>query len=147
MNSSNTSWYGIAAGSLMCLGAGCIPLLPDNFDVDSPLRTVTEEEVGARFSVEEGLDDAMWLEIERVKEPGYVGGYLSTNDHRGSLIILLPGASAFSPGGPVDNARGFHLEFGAVMRERDYLTWSLALNECGTAYGQGDLQDVEEVVD
>ncbi|MCZ6766274.1 MAG: alpha/beta fold hydrolase [bacterium] len=129
----------------MCLCAGCV--IPINVEVDSPLRTITEEKLGARFSVEEGLEDAIWLEIERVDEPGYVGGYLSTNDHRGALIILLAGASTFSPGGPEENARDFHLELGTVMRERDYRTWSLALRECGTAYGQGDLRDAEEALD
>lgn len=127
--------------------AGCLPSFPLNVDVGAPNREVVDAGAGARFLSEEGLEDTFWLEIDRMGEPGAVGGYLSLGAHRGALVLLLPGASTFARGGTIGKTRGFHLEFGPLIRQQGYLTWTLATRECGTAYGQGDLADVIEAID
>jgi dienelactone hydrolase len=140
-------WY--AWAFVLAPSVGCLPALPDNTKAtDVPLRTIVREADGATFSQEDGVSDALWLEIARSQEPGSVGGYLSQNDASAdALIILLHGASTFSATGGVGAALLFHQMFGPPYRDQGYLTLSLVYRECGTAYGQGDVADVLEVLD
>jgi dienelactone hydrolase len=109
---------------------------------------VYREDGRARFAVQDGVENGVWLEVDRVGEPGAVGGYLSQNaSERGELVILLHGASTYDPEGTYGKARDFHEEYGPGLWPFGYLTWSLAVRECGTAYGQGDLADALEAID
>ena len=130
--------------------ASCVDILPvQNIPpVAPPARTLLREQAGARFYAEEGLAEAAWLEVDRVGEPGAVGGYLARAAEAGdALIVMLHGASSYAPGGSVEAARNFHENVGIAYRLQGFTTWSLAVRECGTAYGQDDLADVFEAID
>lgn len=135
-------------GLLLTL-SGCLPALPENLKAtDSPARTTLLETSDSRFETESGLTDGVWLEVNRSDGDGAVGGYLSQNvSPTQSLVIILHGASTFEPEGSVGSARFLHETFGSALRERGFVTWSLAYRECGTPYGQGDLQDVLDAID
>ncbi len=130
------------------LVAGCLPPLPENAKSDAPQRTILQQTGDTMLASEPGLDDALWLEISRIREPGTVGGYLSQNDPtQKALVVLLHSASTLIPYGSVGATRLIHSEFGPAFRDRGYLTWSLNYRECGTAYGQDDLADALEAID
>ncbi|UCD28800.1 MAG: prolyl oligopeptidase family serine peptidase [Planctomycetota bacterium] len=131
----------------ICIGCQWIP--PVNVEANTFAdRVIVDILDGAVFYSEKGIDDGLWLEIERINEPGIVGGYISqNNNHRGALIILLNGASTYEPGGAEGRARVFHQYFGPFFRNAGYLTWFPVVRECGTAYGQGDLADLIEAID
>jgi dienelactone hydrolase len=132
------------------LAAGCIPALPDNIDDAAfpPSRTVFLERDGAVFSMEDGSESAIWLEIDRPDGSGRVGGYLSLSDgDRRSLVLFLPGASTYDASGGLQAAHDFHTIFGQPFQEAGYSIWTLLTRECGTAYGQDDLTDVLAAVD
>ncbi len=140
----------VISGALLAVGvAACVPALPDNVKADgAPQRSIVLELQDAVLSREEGLDDALWLEVTRASGTGTVGGYLSRNDHsQQGIIILLHGASTFSPTGSVGATRMFHETFGAAYRDAGFRTLSLDYQECGTAYGQGDVDDLVEMID
>lgn len=129
---------------------GCVPLLlPINVGLDLALDgAVLDGSAGAVLREVDGQDDVFWLEIERVREPGSVGGFISPIDeHRGALLLLLHGASTFQEGGEVDAARRQYTVYGEDFRLAGFLTWSLAVRECPTPYGDGDLKDALEVID
>lgn len=128
--------------------AGCIPALPENIWAGPPQRSIVAQDDTAIFSAEDGLDDALWLEIPSTDGNRMVGGYLSQDPaSRRSLVILLHGASTFVTGGSTTAARLFHASNGPPFRQAGYRTLSLDFRECGTAYGQGDVEDLVVVVD
>jgi alpha/beta superfamily hydrolase len=133
--------------TLLILGAGCQWILPVNIDnKTTAYREPIDKTDGAVFYWEQNLEDGLWLEIQRINEPGVVGGYLSNNkNHTGALIIILPGASTFFNGGAEEKARTYHRKL-AAYHQAGYLTWSLVVRECGTAYGLGDLHDLTEAL-
>jgi dienelactone hydrolase len=135
-------------GALL-LGTSCTAILPDNVDAPQDVtRTLVREAGGARFAAEDGLTNGVWLEVPRAGEPGYVGGYLSQDDtHRGALLLVLPGASTYYPGGMVAKVRDYHEHFSAMLRKTGLMTWTLAVRECGTPYGGKDLTDVLDALD
>jgi pimeloyl-ACP methyl ester carboxylesterase len=136
----------LACLAATCRGCGLLPIV--NIAAGPASSVVYQEDGRARFAFEEGLEDGVWLEVDRVGEPGAVGGYLSQNaNERGALIILLHGASTYDPEGTYGKARDFHREYAPDLWPFGYLTWSLAVRECGAAYGQGDLADVLEAID
>lgn len=138
----------VLAGSLW-LGTACTTILPNNVDAPQDVpRTLVREAAGARLAAENGLSDGLWLEVPRADESGYVGGYLSQNAaERGVLLILLPGASTYYPGGMVAKVRDYHDHFSAMLRKTGFATWTLAVRECGTPYGREDLADVLDALD
>ncbi|UCG32208.1 MAG: hypothetical protein JSU68_11135, partial [Phycisphaerales bacterium] len=127
-------------------GCGVVPII--NIDAGLAALVVYQEDGRARLAVQDGVEDGVWLEVDRVGEPGAVGGYLSQNaNERDALVILLHGASTYDPEGTYGKARDFHQEYAPDLWPFGYLTWSLAVRECGTAYGQGDLADALEAID
>ena len=131
---------------------GCVlglPFLPANVTFGSDVQRELIDTAGrARFYHEPGIADAQWLEFDRANEPGAVGGYLSLDvEPSASLIIMLDGASTFREDGEVGGSRDWHMEETPTYRARGFRTWSLAVRECGTAYGQGDLADLIEAID
>jgi len=126
---------------------GCVPVLPENTKVGPPARVQVSEADGVTFWAEPDVDDAFWMEIPRA-HGGTVGGYLSHNEspHR-SLVILLHGASTYESGGSTGAARQFHQGIGRSYRDAGYQTFSLDFRECGTPYGQGDLEDLLDVLE
>jgi hypothetical protein len=138
----------VAIGALL-VSAGCGPFVPNNVgaSADRP-RTVVEKRDGATLAVEEGFDHALWLEFDRVREPGRSGGYLShPAGRRAALVIVLPGASTYQYDGPLGIATYAHQQLAAPLRAEGYTTWSLVRRECSSAYGQEDLADVLEALD
>jgi len=131
----------------ICMGCQFFP--PVNLPVeDSTVQTLDNKVQGATFYSDSELEDGLWLEVERVNEPGVVGGYISpTDNYRKALIIMLPGASTFSDGGAKTKARRWHQFLASIYRREGYMTWTLSIRECGTAFGQGDLFDTIEAVD
>src|SRR5262245_37747648 len=127
---------------------GCLPPLPENAKPsDPPQRNILKEVPDGRMETEAGVSGAVWLEVNR---PGgnTIGGYLSQNDSPlKAVVIILHGASTFSPDGEIGSALIFHESLGAALQARGYLTWALAYPECGTAYGQDDLQSVIDAID
>ncbi len=135
----------------LVLTGGCThPLwfVPENYPGETSSRIFLEEKAGARFYAEEGLADARWVEIEREDGSGVINGYLSTtSDHRGAMIVMLDGATIWSSENSEGGARYWHEHDAAVYRSYKFVTFSLALPECGTAYGGQDLADLIEAVD
>ncbi|HOQ84919.1 MAG TPA: prolyl oligopeptidase family serine peptidase [Phycisphaerae bacterium] len=141
------SVMGWAPFGLILLTA-CLPQLPDNTTAPPPERSVVSQAEGVTFWSEPGMSDALWAEIARPDGTGSVGGYLSTTPaSRNSLIILLHGASTFDVDGRTGAARRFHDNPGRFYREAGFVTFSLDFRECGTPYGQGDLEDLVQVID
>ena len=97
--------------AMLCIGCQWIP--PDNANAKpSPGRIMLSEIEGATFYAEPGLDDALWLEVERANESGTVGGYLTNNGApRRTLILFIGGASTFEQDGTVAKARAYHSDF------------------------------------
>jgi pimeloyl-ACP methyl ester carboxylesterase len=130
------------------LAGGCLPQLPDNTKTASaPQRTLLYGSADASFSSEDGVTDALWLEVQR-GDGETVGGYVSQNDAtRNALIIMLHGASTFDSAGGPGSALYLHQTMGAALQRRGFRTWSISAHECGTAYGQDDTADVVAAVD
>lgn len=128
---------------------GCIPPLPVNVGaVPEHVRVLVERIGDAGFFEEEGLEFGSWLEVDRVREAGVVGGYFRASEtDSGSLIVCLPGASSFYDGGMVAKVRDYHLNFLAPYQEAGFATWALAVRECGSPYGEDDLADLREALD
>ena len=129
---------------------GCIEsLLPQNTDADwAPAGNILDEPEGAVLRALDGRADRLWLEIQRAREPGRVGGFVSSlADHHGGLILLFDGAGTFQAGGAVEAALEHYHEYGTDFRNAGFMIWALVLRECGTAYGAGDLKEALEVVD
>jgi len=133
---------GLLTATLLC--ASCSALLPENVAADQNVpRTQVRTVAGASLATEAGLSDGVWLEVPRSGAAGSVGGYLSEVDgQRARLILLLPGASTYYAGGMVAKVRDYHDQFAAKLRNTGLRTWTLAVHECGTPYGQEDLTDV-----
>lgn len=128
--------------------AGCLPSLPENTKVALPEHLTISETAGAVLRIEPGLEGAYWLEVPYPDGSGTVGGYLSSApSSRPAIVILLHGASSFDSSGRLAVARGWYEKAGAPFREAGYRTLSLVYTECGTAYGQRDLQDVLRVME
>jgi dienelactone hydrolase len=136
----------LAMVAVVC--SGCLPALPENAKpADQPNRTILLEVPQGRIQTEEGVNGAVWLEVDR-PGGGEIGGYLSQNDSpTKSLVIILHGASTFSPNGELGSALVFHETMGSGLQGHGFVTWSLAYPECGTAYGQDDLQAVVDAID
>ncbi len=133
---------------LLPVCAGCDPILPDNIAVPNVADRVAIREVeGATFYTEPDLDDGYWLEVERVRESGTIGGYISNAAHRPSIILMFHGSSTLEQDGSLKKTLAFHHGLGADLRTQDYMTWTLDIRECPTAYGQGDLADALEAID
>jgi pimeloyl-ACP methyl ester carboxylesterase len=130
------------------LVAGCLPSLPDNTTAEPLARTFYANVSGAVLQTEEGLDDAVWIEIPSTSGGGTAAGYLSLADAaNGALLILVRGASSYQPGGGVGATRHFHEVRGQPYRDAGYRTLSLDLPECGTAYGQEDVACLVQLID
>jgi len=126
---------------------GCLPDLPNNIDNPSPKRTLSYEAGGAKFSYDEGVEDAVWIDIPNQDDSHFVGGYLSLdNSDSKDIVILLKGASTYEVQSS-NNTLGFHEQHGAIYRQAGYRTLALDFQECGTAYGQGDTADVVQAID
>jgi len=111
-------------------------------EAPSNQRTLLRTEGSATFFREDNLTNGVWVEVPRIGEPGTVGGYLLDNpQHRGALIVVLPGASTFAEDGMVGRALRHHREWLRPYQQAGYLTWVLVLRECGTPYGRDDLAD------
>jgi pimeloyl-ACP methyl ester carboxylesterase len=158
-----------ATAAAWLFNGACAYFPVDNIDAPQDIGRDLQYEInGARVSTEEGVDDAVWLEVPRPNQPadaggeptphiandthnhkaGYVGGYLSQADANGApLLIVLPGASSYYADGMVAKVRDYHRRFCAWMRQAGFVTWTLAVRECGTPYGGGDLDDVLTVLD
>jgi pimeloyl-ACP methyl ester carboxylesterase len=138
---------GLLTATLLC--ASCSALLPENVAADQNVpRTQVRTVAGASLATEAGLSDGVWLEVPRSGAAGSVGGYLSEVDgQRARLILLLPGASTYYAGGMVAKVRDYHDQFAAKLRNTGLRTWTLAVHECGTPYGQEDLTDVLSALD
>ncbi len=147
MRALTSGSFAVSAAAL--LASGCVPVFPDNTKPgDPPQREILRQEGRLTYSAEPGVTDGQWVALERADASGAVGGYLSDNEpHRPAIVILLHGASTLMPDASVGSARMFHEATGPIFRERGYRTLALTRRECGTAYGQGDLEDVLEVVD
>jgi len=130
------------------LSAGCLPQLPDNAkSAGAPQRTVVYGSADATFWTEDGVGDALWLEVQR-GDGTTLGGYVSQNDaSRSAVVILLHGASTFEAGGGPGSARHIHTTMGAALRTRGFKTWALAGEECGTPYGERDKDAVVATAD
>lgn len=132
------------------LPGGCLSgLLPANaLSSAAPDRSLAEAFAGAVLYRVPGVEDTGWLEIPRRGEAGVVGGYVSLGPAvRPALILILDGASTFEPTREVGAALSMHRDYAADFRAAGYRTWSLALRECPTAYGEGDLADFLEIID
>jgi dienelactone hydrolase len=128
--------------------SGCLPALPDNTKVPFPEYSLVAEAAGAVLREEPDLDGAYWLEVPYADGSGAVGGYLSSDlSPRASIVIMLHGASSFQPQGRLATARSWHQELGETFRQAGYRTLSLVYTECGTAYGQRDLEELYHVID
>ena len=145
----NRAGMQLAVSGVLWFGTSCTAILPDNVDALQEVpRTPIREAGGARFAAEDELTDGVWLEVPRAAEPGYVGGYLSSDDaHRGALMIVLPGASTYYQGAMVAKVRDYHAHFSAMLRKTGLRTWTLAVRECGTPYGREDLADLLAALD
>lgn len=131
-------------------GGGCISaILPMNagadFDFSDGLLAQPE---GAALKSVVAREDVLQLEIERLDGQGSIVGFISPLDaHNGALVLLFDGAATYQEGASVGAALDHYDKYGAELREAGFVTWSVALAECASAYGDGDLADAIEVVD
>ena len=141
----------MAIMALFILTGGCVSpvwFVPVNYPGETYQRIFLEEKSGARFYAEDGLADARWMEIERGDGSGFVGGYLSTNmEHRGAIIVMLDGATVWLSENSEGGAKYWHTHDAVLYRSYGFMTFSPALPECATAYGERDLADLIEAVD
>lgn len=148
-----TTGRGVAMHRIFILAAmplaGCIPSLPENVDVPLDRARSVEWQAGdATYFLEQDLPEGGWLEVGRDGDLGPVGGYLfEPPDARPALVVVLPGASSFATGGMLAKARDYHQFWLAHLHEAGLPTWTLAVRECGTPYGDGDLEDVLDALD
>ncbi len=139
----------VLPGILLACPACFECLLPLNIGADyNPTRSQVSGLPGATLFREEGLEDILWLEFERQRGSGTVGGYLAGHDtHDGGLVLLLNGASTFEPQGNPAAVLDYLQNFGLDLAEAGFLVWAPVLTECPTPYGGEDLADALEVVD
>jgi len=141
-----TAWVATLVGLAGC-EAG-LPFLPANLSLQVPIERTWLRTVGrATFYREEGVDNAEWLEIKRANADDAIGGYLSTDPHDGTLIVMLDGASTFLPDGEIGGAREWHTIDSKFYQENGYLTYTPATRECGVPYGQEDVDEVVQILD
>jgi pimeloyl-ACP methyl ester carboxylesterase len=134
---------------LVCgMAAGCLPPLPENGKaIEPPRRQILMETPDSRMAAEDGVENGVWLEVF-MGDGRSVGGYLSQNESpRRALVILLHGASTFAVQGSLGSTRDTHLKSAPMYWEEGFLTWSLMVRECGSPYGQGDLEDLITAID
>ena len=134
---------------LLPFSFACIPVLPPNTEAEPAFaRSAVLQDLRLTYHTEAGLLDGHWVDLVRSDGSGTIGGYLSTASHtRDALVILLHGASTGHQEGAVGSAREFHEQAGKVMRSMGFRTFAPAVQECGTAYGEGDLTDIVEIID
>lgn len=132
----------------LCAG-GCSLILPENVGKErKPNRTQVRSAPEAAMLLEENLTDGYWLEVERGREPGRLGGYFSDPPNPSpTLVIVLGGASSFEPGGPIDASKFTHEYYAPRLGARGHRIWTLVRRECGTPYGGDDVLDVIEALD
>lgn len=140
----------LLASLVVCIagcGSGLWPAR--NCDPPSaPVLTPVAATETALLANETGVDDALWLQIERPHDAGVVGGYISPadEDQRGSLVLLLPGASTLDPGGRPELALDtYHDFYGQNFRDAGYRLWTLVLDE-DEPYGDREVDQVIDVV-
>lgn len=144
---------GVAMRGLIIVAAmplvGCVPPLPENVDIPLDRARSVEWQAGdATYFLEQDLLEGGWLEIGRDGDVGPIGGYLfEPPEARPALVVVLPGASSFAEGGMLAKARDYHQLWLTHLHEAGLQTWTLAVRECGTAYGDGDLEDVLDALD
>jgi dienelactone hydrolase len=129
---------------------GCIPGLVEinRLPTSTPPVVRTTIAQGPRARLQRENDNLLWLEIDRARDSGVVGGYIGDlTSHRGALVIALNGAGGPYPEGTLQADRTFHYGYAGEFRAAGLLTWTVALPECGTPYGGDDLADLLEVID
>lgn len=138
-----------AAGFLLATMTGCIPAPQENVPTPEPARELVETKTGAAFYHEAGVDDALWLEVDRSAEAGGpIGGYFTRPDGaRDSIVLLMKGAN---PGGPemrLPHTLSTHRSLGWAFVQAGFATWTPFTLECGIPYGQEDLGDTLAMID
>jgi pimeloyl-ACP methyl ester carboxylesterase len=133
----------IVAVAILLTSGGCLPPLPVNAGAWPNLTSTPPEYFNSPLA---DAADAVWFEVPRAGEPGFAGGYLSS-EPAADLVLVLTGASTYYWGGPPEKARDYHEGFSAKLRAAGFRTWTLAPRECGTPWGGGDLADVLSVLD
>jgi alpha/beta superfamily hydrolase len=139
---------GLAAG--LAAGTGCSPGMPVPGDPPAPPpRELLEQKPGAALYREDGVEDALWLEMDRpAASGGPIGGYYTQPQAgREAMVLVLEGAN---PGGPetrLPHTLTTHRSLGSAFVEAGFTTWTPMIRECGTPYGQDDLVDALAIVD
>ena len=139
---------GVAFWSALVGGCGGFVFPVSNCEPPpEPTRTPVASAPAALLMAEVGAEDALWLQVDRQAGSGMIGGYLSLEtDHRGSLVLLLPGASTYHLGGARETTLDFYRGYGTHFRAQRFRTWAVALRD-DMAYGQGSIDDTLEVLD
>ena len=133
----------VGMATVACALVGCVPAPQENTATPEPTRELIETKAGASVYRETGVEDAVWLEVDRSAESGGpVGGYLTEPENgRSAFVLLLQGAN---PGGMekrLPHTLDTHRMLGGAFVEAGFTTWTPYIPECGIPYGQGDLQD------
>ena len=139
----------LASISISAMLAGCMQAPQADAPTPDPSRDVVETKAGATLYREAGVDDAMWLELDRPDDAGGpIGGYFTRPENpRDAVVLVLEGAN---PGGAdvrLPHTLETHRSLSWAFVQAGYTTWTPYIPECGIPYGQQDLQDVLALID
>ena len=138
----------------MIFASGCVEFILSDITpavncepLPDPERTPVAQSETALLATESGVGDLQWLQIDRPSQAGTVGGYYAAgNNSRGSLIILLTGASTLEPAGRRTAALKLYNGYGFRFQREGFSVWSLVLSE-DTPYGAEEVTEVVDVID
>jgi len=152
VNQVRTRWLALSLLTVPLLAAGCTDLqyfIPAVNCTAPPLPevVVVEEHGRAARGTLAGVDDAQWLQVARQSRPGVIGGYLSPEPGtRGSLVLLLSGASTSYADARVAAVLSFFRGYGDEFRRAGFRLWAPVLSE-GGPYATDEVDDVVEVLE
>lgn len=113
-----------------------------------PLIAAFDTHGTARLATLADDPNVLWLEVDRRRDDGVIGGYFSVPPNaRRSLALLINGASTMDVRAELGAAKDHHNDFGQKLRDVGFVTWTPALHECGVPYGTQEVDDVIELID
>jgi pimeloyl-ACP methyl ester carboxylesterase len=140
---------GIGVAGLLC-GCGDLQYYIPATNCDAPQWPpveLTERSGIAAVGTVPGVSDAQWLQIERQRGPGLIGGYVAPEaSPRGSLVLLLGGAGTLHKNARVEAVLSHYRDYGIRFRHAGFRVWAPVLSEADP-YGTTEVDDVVEILE
>jgi len=146
----SAAWVAVGLMAGFAAGTGCAPDMPVPGDPPAPPpREMVEQKPGAALYREDGVEDALWLEMDRLAASGGpIGGYFTQpQGGRNAMVVVLEGANSGGPENRLPHTLATHRSLGWSFVAAGFAAWTPLVRECGTPYGQDDLTDALAIVD